>query len=153
VAGSFRTFIVRIILEDAIAFEEHSYRFYESALEKAVSGESRDIIGQLMRDEFRHRIKLEEVRKKGDLGRLDVPEGKDSSYIEAVSCSWPEIPAHAGTEEILEMALEREQCSYNFYASMEKHTRLKPARGTFSVLKGEEERHVHLIRDRMEKGT
>lgn len=152
VAGSFRTFIVRIILENAIAFEEHSYRFYESALERAVGRESRDIIRQLMRDEFGHRIKLEEVRRKGDLGSLDVPDGKASADIEAVSCSWPEIPAHAGTEEILEMALEQEQCSYNFYASIEKHARLKLTREIFSVLKGEEALHMRLIRDRMDKG-
>jgi rubrerythrin len=153
VAGSFRTFIFRIILENAIAFEERSYRFYESALEKAVGRESRVIIGQLMQDELGHRIKLDEVRRKGDLGSLDVPEGKDSADIEAVSCSRPEIPAHAGTEEILEMALEQEQCSYNFYASIEKHARLKFAREVFSVLKGEEARHMRLICDRMDKGT
>ena len=65
-----RKLLIRLIVEKAIIFEENAYRFYESALELAGSVDTADLLKKLMAAELRHRIKLEEIQKTGELETL-----------------------------------------------------------------------------------
>lgn len=77
-----KRFLIRLLINGAIFFEEEAYRFYEALLKRSIMKDSFDLVKKLMAEELRHRILLEEVGKRGDIGYLDVQdrygEGKGS---------------------------------------------------------------------------
>jgi len=91
VSKPFRKLLVKLILEQALIFEERAYRFYEEAFEQAVMNESKVLLRRLMKEELGHRIKLEEVQKRGDLGALTVTSSSERDDIKAISDEWPDI--------------------------------------------------------------
>jgi rubrerythrin len=69
-----KRFLIRLLINRAIYFEEQAYRFYEALLKRSIMKDSFDLIKKLMAEELRHRIMLEEVGKRGDIGYLDVQD-------------------------------------------------------------------------------
>ncbi len=57
--------LVRVAIEKAISFEERAYRFYESALKRSTMRTSFDLLKQLLSEELKHRMRLEEIQKSG----------------------------------------------------------------------------------------
>jgi rubrerythrin len=146
-AKLFRKVVVKLIIEQALIFEERAYRFYEKALERAVMNESKALLKRLMKEELGHRIKLEEVQKKGDLGTLTVTESSEMHDLEAASDEWPDIAGDATREDILRIALEKEKRSFNFYKILAKNARIRAAGEVFSALSNEELQHVKMIEE------
>lgn len=67
-----KQFLIRLLIERAISFEEQAYRFYEALLNKMIMKDSFDLVKKLMAEELRHRMMLEEAAKRGDIGYLGV---------------------------------------------------------------------------------
>lgn len=68
----FKRFLIRLLLERAMIFEEEAYRFYENLLRESTMRNSFDLVKKLLAEKLRHRINLEEVQKRGDLGYLEL---------------------------------------------------------------------------------
>jgi rubrerythrin len=132
VSKPFRKLLVKLILEQALIFEERAYRFYEEAFEQAVM-----------------RIKLEEVQKRGDLGALTVTSSSERDDIEAISDEWPDIDRDVTRGEILRIALKKEQRSFNFYRILAKKSRVRVAGEVFNALSNEELQHVKMIEEEL----
>jgi rubrerythrin len=137
--------LVKIVLEQAIIFEERAYQFYEKAFEQTVMNESKKILKRLMKEELKHRIKLEDVQKKGDLGAFTVSGGSEMDDIEAIQDEWPVIDCDATREKILGVALAKEKKSFNFYSILAKKARIRIAGDLFRALSNEELQHVKMI--------
>jgi rubrerythrin len=149
VSKPFRKLLVKLILEQALIFEERAYRFYEEAFEQAVMNESKVLLRRLMKEELGHRIKLEEVQKRGDLGALTVTSSSERDDIEAISEKWPDIDRDATRGEILRIALKKEQRSFNFYRILAKKSRVRVAGEVFNALSNEELQHVKMIEEEL----
>jgi rubrerythrin len=145
VSKPFRKLLVKLILEQALIFEERSYRFYENALEQAVMDESKALLRRLMKEELTHRIKLEEVQKEGDLGALTVTSNSEMEDIEAIRDEWPVIQRDATREAILRIALAKEKSSFSFYRMLAKKSRIRVTEDLFNALSNEELHHVKMI--------
>ncbi|MFW6180352.1 MAG: hypothetical protein ACOC8N_01290 [Spirochaetota bacterium] len=142
------------VLEQAIRFEERSYRYYERALQVATREESFKVLKEIMGGELEHRMKLQEALRSGELQRLDgngatVPEGETDGICE----EWPPLDPQAGIREVLETALSRERCAAAFYRRMRDRTRLEVLKSTFDALFSGEREHIARILDRLENGA
>ena len=147
----FRKLLLKLILEQAIIFEERAYRFYERVLERTSKDEPIMLLKRLMNAELKHRIKLEEVQKGGDLGALRVTSDSEMDNIEAIRDEWPDIESDATLEEILGIALAKEKTSLSFYSVLAKKARIRVAGDLFNVLSNEELQHVKMIEEELTK--
>ena len=145
----FKKLLVKLILEQTLIFEERAYRFYERALEQTAMDESKALLKRLMKEELKHRIKLEEVQKEGDLGALTITSSSEMNDIEAIRDEWPDIDRGATREQILKIALSKEQRSFNFYRILAKKSRIRVAGDLFNALSNEELRHVKMLEEEL----
>lgn len=145
---------MRTVLEQAIRFEERSYRYYECALQSATMEKSFDVLKEIMAGELGHRMKLQEVLRSGDLRLLDtggetVPEGE----TDGICADWPPLDPRAGVREVLENALSRQRCAAAFYRRMRDRARLEALRATFDALLAGEREHIARITGMLEDGA
>jgi len=144
-----KKFLVRIILEEAIAFEEKAYRFYQNALSRAVMRESAQTLRKLLVSELAHRMKLDEIQRVGDLAEHRENEMIEQEELEEIAGPWPELNPWSTREEVLEAALRKETEAYEFYARVAARTPLQVVRDTFRLLAEEEMQHMKWIRKEM----
>jgi rubrerythrin len=142
--------ILRIILEEAIAFEEKAYQFYRSALSRAVMGDSGRVLKKLLVAELKHRMKLDELQRTGDLGTIQHSDDLKQDEPAEISVPWPQINPWSTRNEILEAALHKEMQAYRYYKNLSERASLKAARDTFYLLADEENRHIEWIQKEME---
>ena len=152
-ANPIRSLIIRAILQEAISFEERSYRFYESALAHAASDDVKDVLKKLLSQELSHRLLLEKTQKAVDLDLLVSEEERDPKAVDATKKPWRAIPPGATKQEIMEIALEKELRAVDFYDTMAERSRLRPVGRVFRRLAREEAGHVRLLRIQMEQET
>ena len=86
-AGIVRKMLLKLVVEDAILREESSYRFYESALEVVPGEEEQRLLRSLCAGELRHRLKLEELQRRGEAEEIEGPEGRRFVKVETTSLS------------------------------------------------------------------
>lgn len=153
-----RKFFVKLILEEAIAFEERAYRYYRKALERSIMEESFDLLKKLSVEKLKHRMKLEEVQKDGELSSLDASDSDntllsnhDYDDLESICEEWPEISGFESRKKILQRALGRELCALNFYKTMISRSRPKRASSVFETLLREESNHIQWVMDELTK--
>jgi rubrerythrin len=145
--GPFRKLIIKLILEKAIIFEERAYRFYESALSMVEHEQTADLLKRLSAAELEHRLKLEEIQKRGILETGDY-EGTDfekNGDYEMISREWPDIASGSSHKEILNVALAREKTAFRFYRNLKEYSRVKVAKELFGMLAREESNHISWI--------
>jgi len=146
-----RKLLLRIILEKAIAFEENAYRYYEEALERTAMIETAELLRKLLSDELRHRLKLEEMQRTGDIEGLSAPESRNYIYIKELREKWPLLHPWSSRAEILKLALKKEMSAHQFYRRLAEKTPLKTAKEAFSALAGEELEHIKRIQAELKK--
>jgi rubrerythrin len=137
--------VLRVILEEAIAFEEAAYRFYQSALESAVMEESGSTLRKLLVSELKHRMKLDDFQRRGELGNQPVVSETGLEELEKIAAPWPQLHPWSTRQEILEAALHKEQSAYEFYRRMSEKAVLGAVRDAFRVLAEEELQHIGLL--------
>jgi rubrerythrin len=143
---------MKLILEAVIEFEEKSYCFYQAALKKSVMTDSFDLLKQLMSEELKHRMRLDELQKRTDLAlpqrnsTLPVPrEYTVEVPFHGICSEWPDLTAEDSRKDILEAAVHREICSHRFYKNMARSLQGNEMRLLFENLMNEENRHMALI--------
>lgn len=146
-----RSLIIRAILQEAISFEERSYRFYEKALVHASSGDAKTVLEKLLSQELSHRLLLEKVQKTVDLGLFVSEADEEGKAVDAIKKPLRVIPPGATKRQIMETALEKELRAVGFYDSMAERSRLRSVRRVFRKLAREEAGHVRLLRVQMAK--
>ena len=141
-AGLVRKVLLKLVLEDAIIREESSYRFYESALDRVSGREQQELLRKLCAEELRHRLKLEELQRRGVTEEIEVSRPPDIELLEEEQ-SWPELPAQASCRDILKTALVKEKQAARYYRLIAGRSALRAAKDLFFLLAGEETGHVH----------
>jgi rubrerythrin len=150
-----RKLLLKVLLERAIAFEEGAYRFYEGALERAAMSDTSELLKSLLAEELRHRMKLEEAQRTGDISSLEQPGEETDGKIEELTAlmeirnEWPAINPWAGKKEILEAALAKEAAAFAFYRDLASGSRFKALRDLFSALSREEEAHAERLKEEL----
>ncbi len=153
-----RKFIFKLILEEAIAFEERAYRYYRNALERSTMEESFDLLKKLSAEKLKHRMRLEEVQNNSELSSFDASDtnrtllsNHDSEDIESICEEWPNISGSESRKKILQRALGRELCAQRFYRNMMNRAWPKRASCVFEALYREESNHVQWVRNELMK--
>lgn len=145
-----KKFLLKVILEDAIAAEEAAYTFYESALETALDPESVTLLKKLMAGEFQHRMKLEELQKQGCLEPDALSEEVPVDIIQEVDRP-REIRPGSSLQDILHIALHKEQWAANHYTRLYENVSLRIVKDVFWMLSQEEAQHVLWIKEQLEQ--
>jgi len=168
-----RRFLLRLILEEAIRREEEAYRFYEAALEPVRAAEARALLRKLCAEELRHRLKLEELQRGGELEQEagQAVEANDPEEAELLADSGrkpgatapetgliaPETgliapapgpePALADLQpaDLWRLALRKERLAVAHYGLLARKVALRAAGQVFAFLAAEEQRHVEWV--------
>ena len=143
-AGPVKKILLELVLEDAIIREENAYRFYESTLERVDEREAKQLLKKLCAEELRHRLKLEEMQRRGVAEHLEFPQPEEIELLDAEQ-SWPEVPDGASRREILELALVKENLAVRYYRLIAGRAGLKLVQELFLFLAEEESEHVRRV--------
>ena len=156
-----RQFLLRLILEEAIRREEEAYRFYEAALEPVREPAARKLLRRLCAEELRHRLKLEELQRSGE---VDLA-------VEAVNAEEEELLADAGLlapvpgllaptpaavladlrpADVWRLALRKERLAVAHYGLLSRKVALRLPRRVFVFLAAQESRHVKWVLSALE---
>jgi rubrerythrin len=150
-----RKLLLKVLLERAIASEERAYRFYEGALERAAMSDTSELLKSLLAEELRHRMKLEEAQRTGDISSFEQPGDETDGKIEELTAlmemqnEWPAINPWAGKKEILEAAFAKEAAAFAFYRDLASSSRFKALRDLFSALSREEGAHADRLKEEL----
>ncbi|UCF98037.1 MAG: ferritin family protein [Spirochaetaceae bacterium] len=144
-AGVIRKVLFGLVLEDAVIREENAYRFYESAREKVSAEEAKVLLKKLCTEELRHRLKLEELQRRGVSEELEFSSPAEIELLEEDEQSWPEIHARSSVSDILKLALVKEKQAASYYRLIAGRSLLRTVRDLFLLLAGEEGEHVRWV--------
>jgi rubrerythrin len=145
-----RRFLLRLILEEAIRREEEAYRFYEAALEPVRAAEARALLRKLCAEELRHRLKLEELQRGGELEQEagQAVEADDPEEAELLADSGPALePALADLQpsDVWRLALRKERLAVAHYGLLARKVALRAGGQVVAFLAAEEQRHVEWV--------
>jgi rubrerythrin len=144
-----RSFLLKLVLEDAIRSEERAYRFYEQALEISSFSEVKRLLKKLCAAELKHRLNLERLLRRGEKG--DYPL-HDQVEMPAVSReAWVSISPAAGIREVLDIALANEITAQRYYSDLAQRILFKAVQDVLSFLADEEAQHVRWIERAVEE--
>jgi len=144
VAGFVRKVLFRLVLEDAIIREENAYRFYESAMDRVSAAEVRQLLKKLCAEELRHRLKLEELQRRGESEEMDFSRPQEIELLQEEQ-SWPELPDQASARDVLNLALIKEKQAARYYQLIAGRSALRTVRELFLLLAGEETGHIRWV--------
>ena len=137
---------IESILNRAIRFEEDSYNLYHSAISTVKNPQTKEWLKELADWELGHKAKLEGL-VKGDLNwairksrREDVKDLKIGDYLVAAPLS-----EKSDFQDVLLVAMKREQSAHDFYASMADLVEEGQARDLFVLLAKEEMKHKQTV--------
>lgn len=130
----------------AIQREEEAYEFYTKSAEDATLKSSGKLLHELAKQEVGHKEKLMEALK-GDV--CDTFTCKTVAEIEDAGLSkyLIDIPLDPSStpQEILVVAIKREEGANNFYKALSELTGVSAHRTVFETLAKEEQRHKEIL--------
>lgn len=137
---------VESILKRALRFEEDSYNLYNSAIQMVKSPQTKEWLKELADWELGHKAKIEGLLK-GDLNwavrksrREEVKDLKIGNYLVA-----PSLSEKSDFQDVLLVAIKREQSAHDFYASMADLVEEGQAHDVFDLLAKEELKHKQMV--------
>ena len=143
---------VESVLKRAIRFEEDSYNLYHSALQTVKNPQTKEWLRELADWELGHKAKLEGLLK-GDLNwairksrREEVKDLKVGDYLVA-----PALGEKSDFQDVLLVAIKREQSAHDFYASMAELVEEGQAHDLFELLAKEELKHKQMVEEYYEE--
>jgi rubrerythrin len=139
-----RRFLLRLVLEEAMRREEKAYRFYESAAELVRDPESAGLLRKLCAEELRHRLKLEELQRAGELelaGQVEVAE-EQAELLAEPGPEWPEAAGELKPRDVWAVALRKERRARDYYRVLSVRAAAAVFREVFAYLSSEEQRHA-----------
>ena len=142
-----RTLYVRIVLEKALVFEEHAYRYYHAMLGLTIMNESFDLLKKISGQKLHAIIMLEELQRKISARGIELSADERSAIdsftsndLDFLCEEWPDPKTDGSPETILKYALQKEKCACLFYRKLIQRTRHNDIHSVFQTLihKGEE---------------
>ena len=129
---------VEKIIEFAIDKERESVAFYEDLAKKVENPVMKDAILSMADEERKHEKILRDlnIKKIQFAAQTTQPDIKLSDYLVASSVS-----KDMSYQEILILAMKREEKAYAFYSDLELRASDDATRKVFTLLKGEELKH------------
>jgi rubrerythrin len=139
--------MLRIVLENAIIFEEKAYRYYDQVARQTVNSGVKELAERLKVEEFRHRLRLEEAQRQADISLCCTSSNEIDFEDQAAQMreNWPEIDGECEKSKLLELAYRKESQARDFYLSMQKLLPLPFLKALFGNLAREEENHMEWI--------
>ncbi len=130
----------------AIQKEEEAYDFYMTAAKHAEHQSSIQLLEELAAQEMKHKEKLQRALNSGvcktfecnsveELERLDL-----SQYLVDIP-----LKPSSTSQDILIVAIKREEVAYKFYMTLAGLTKLDSHRAVFETLAKEEQKHKELL--------
>jgi rubrerythrin len=155
ITNMFKTFLFKVLLEDAIQQEEQAYIFYKKALDSftnVLSHEIKDLLGRLASAELQHRILLEKFQNIGELARHEfAAESREEEELFDVKGSpglsiTPDMDLH----RVLLIARGKEVEAFNYYIKLRDKTNHDELKETLVILADEEAKHLEWIETEIE---
>ena len=140
--------------------EAGSRRFYEASGSRMADKEGRELLTKLAFAEQHHQQTLEDLYASftgsayGDgatpprLANAVAGDHMESGVGVDDALAWTE---GKGIHEFLDLSLSLEAASYDLYLRMEQKTEAEQAKKVFSVLSGEEKKHLALLADLLDR--
>ncbi len=132
----------------AIQREEEAYEFYTMSAEDATLSSSAKLLHKLAEQEIGHKEKLMESLK-GDV--CDTFTCKTLAEVEEAGLSkyLLDIPldANSSPQDILVVAMKREEGSQSFYKALSELTGVLNHRTVFETLANEEQKHKEILEE------
>lgn len=136
------------IIHLALQREVEAQNFYSGAAENAQLSSSAKLLHELAEEEVTHRQRLEKALEEGVCKTFscrtvaEVDDLKLTDYLVEIPLSTDSSP-----QEVLQVAMKREQASHHFYKALCEQTRDATFRTVFGALAKEELDH----KNRLEK--
>lgn len=137
---------VKEIIQRAIRFEEDSYNLYTSASRRVKDPGARAGLAELAGEEKKHKMKLEGMLQ----GNLDwaVSVGRKAK-VKDLGIGGPleakPITEKSSLQEVLALAIKREEATGAFYAQMASLVEPGPEKALFEMLAKEETKHKRYV--------
>jgi rubrerythrin len=134
------------IVEQAINFEEDAYNFYQSAIEMVERTHIRAALGDLAKEEVKHKERLQALFA-GDTARIIAVSNRgkiDDLKLAEYLVPRPLDPK-ASLQDVLIVAMHREKSSHEFYSTMAEIAESEDSRGLFDFLAQEELMHKNKV--------
>ena len=130
------------MLQFAVDREIESVRFYTEASQKVKHSGTKELFLDFVRQEEKHKQKLEEVRKgKISLAHIqNIPDLKISDYLVD-----SELNPEASYADILRTAMKREERSVKLYTDLKEKNTDKNLIDLFAFLVQEESKHKYSL--------
>ena len=141
--------MLRIILENAIVFEEKAYDFYETAERRVEKEEVSQLLNELKAEELKHRLRLEEAQRQANIHLCCAADTEFEETMIEMRADWPEVTADSDRIDILRVAYGKEIQARDYYLTMRDKFPESFAKSVFDALAKEEERHAGLIAAKM----
>jgi rubrerythrin len=152
-AIDFTTLGMQDALDLAIAIEEEAKERYDDFVRQVGGGryvgDAADMFRTMAVYEARHGAALSMRRRElfGDAPRRVTKEALDD--VEAPDRGKPRVFMSA--RQAMEVALSSEQKAWEFFDGALRHVRDPSVRSLFEQLRGEEEQHIQLVKQRLER--
>ena len=130
------------IVQFAIQREIESAEFYDKALKMVKFSGTKELFSDFMKQEERHKKKLEEVRAgKIVLGKIEkIPNLKISDYLVEA-----ELKPNISYADILRIAMKREERSVKLYTDLNVKNEDETLKSLFTFLIQEESKHKYAL--------
>lgn len=136
------------ILEHSIRIEHESMLFYQQAVTRTDDPSVQELLQELAAEEVKHEARLSELREKIGPGE---PRPFQRETLEQLIRN-RQIPEGAGRQEVLQVALQREELTRDFYLQVSTMTNLAPdIVDLFDMLYKQESGHVSRIESKLKK--
>jgi rubrerythrin len=140
---------VRALIQAAIRFEWNAHNFYSGLIDK-VRPELASLVAELANEERQHHKHLVELLESEDFldqlrEQIDTPH--TAARFDALIDN-PELPAEPTDDDILALALAREEAAADHYARLAEESAHPSMREAFAYLRDEEISHVAQLGER-----
>ena len=148
----FQRLLFKTLLEKAILAEEKAFNFYHILQDDPSFSMCSPLLQKLASAELGHRIKLEKVQKTLDLGVLNPSSEEETILLLEHNGPWCDPEKKENIEQILLLAMEKEEASYAFYTILREKTKNALAKKIFQQLAEEEKSHIEWVQNVLDNG-
>ncbi len=135
--------LVAKILNQAITKEKEAYNIYLHASRVIKNATAKKLIDKMVEEESKHVSWLENLAM-GHINDTKVKKIKDLGVNPSLTGA--EINESTTLQDVIDIAMKREQWAYEFYSSMAKFVDQNEAKKLFNNLANEELKHKHEIK-------
>jgi rubrerythrin len=129
-----------VALDMALKRENFSIKFYEALLALVEKESAKALLHHLIEEEKRHFSLLSDALVRGGYEKIGVPKGRESLEMTDYLIR-KEIKSSSGPEELMRLAIRREEAAEEFYLSRINYIQDKKLKDLYQRLADEEGNH------------